>query len=57
MSTHNLAGALLPKVRAGVLGVLALAAEGELHVREVARRGGLDAPAVAGSPTRIVITP
>lgn len=46
MSTNDVASALFSRTRAGVLAVLALAPELELHVREVARRGGLDASGV-----------
>ncbi len=42
MSTNELASALFSRTRAGILAVLALAPEQELHVREVARRSGLD---------------
>lgn len=42
MSTNELASALFTRTRAGILAVLALAPEQELHVREVARRSALD---------------
>jgi DNA-binding transcriptional ArsR family regulator len=46
MSTNDVASALFSRTRAGVLAVLALAPELELHVREVARRAKLDASGV-----------
>jgi predicted nucleotidyltransferase len=47
MLTYTNLGALFSRTRSGVLAVLALATEQELHVREIARRSGLSAPGAA----------